>query len=133
MAIDLKQSYIQKAVRLSLYGVAATVKDVHPGQLFQLNDDGLWEYADGTRKAYPTLNSRYPGTGLGLQGELMEGRDDVSRANMLACLKGNFELSTTMFDPDATYISGHPLHPSTDPNKKGLMTMYDPTNAQVGS
>lgn len=128
MAIDLKQSYIQKAHRLSLNDVDSSVTTIHAGQLFQLNNSGKWVYADGTRKAYPTLNNRYAGQGLGLQGEILEGRDDVSRAGKLACLMGNFEIGTDQYDTAATYTYGAALHPSTDSTKKGKVTMYDSTN-----
>lgn len=128
MAIDLKLSYIQKAHRLSLYDVDSSVTNVYAGQLFQLNDSGKWVYADGTRKAYPTLNNRYAGSGIGLQGELIDGRDDVSRAGKLSCLMGNFEIGTDQYDTAATYVHGQALHPSTDANKKGKVTAYDPTN-----
>lgn len=128
MAIDLNSSYIQKAHRLSLYDVDSSVTNIYAGQLFQLNNSGKWVYADGTRKAYPTLNNRFPGSGLGLQGERLEGRDDVSRAGKIACLMGNFEIATDQYDTAATYTHGAALHPSTDPNKKGKLTVYDSTN-----
>ena len=102
-------NYLQKAHRLSQYRVADTVTTVQPGQHFHLNDDSEWEYADGTRKSYPTLNSRYAGAGLGSQGELLEGRDDVSRAGKLACLKGNYELETDQYDKTKSYTPGSPL------------------------
>ena len=118
--IDLQSSYIQKAHRLSLYDVADTVTTVFAGQLFQLNDDSEWEYADGTKKAYPTLNNRFPGQGIGAQGERLEGRDDVSRAGKLAVLKGNFEIATDQFDDEETYTAGAPLYPAAD----GKITLF---------
>lgn len=121
MAIDLQNSYIQKAHRLSLYNVASTVTEVHAGQLFQLNADSEWEYADGTKKAYPTLNNRFAGAGIGPQGERLEGRDDVSRAGKLACLKGNFEIATDQFDATETYVPGNPLYPAAG----GKLTNFD--------
>lgn len=114
MAIDLQQAYIQKAHRLSLYNVAATVTDVHPGQLFQLNDESEWEYADGTKKAYPTLNSRFAGAGYGDQFERLEGLDDVSRAGKITCLKGNFEIATDQFDDAKTFVVGEALYPGAN-------------------
>lgn len=122
-------NYLTNAHRLSMNEVDASVTNIHAGQLFQLNDADKWVYADGTRKAYPTLNNRYPGAGLGLQGERLEGRDDVSAAKKIACLKGNYEIGTDQYDTAATYTNGAPLHPSTDPTKKGLVTMYDSGNA----
>ena len=129
MAIDLKTSYIQKAHRLSLYDIDSSVGNVYAGQLFQLNDSGKWAYSDGSRKAYPTLNNRFAGQGLGLQGEILDGRDDVSRAGKIACLMGNFEIGTDQYDTAATYHYGQALHPSTDSSKKGLITVYDSTNS----
>lgn len=102
-------NYIQKAHRLSLYRIAASVTDVFPGQHFHLNDDSEWEYADGTRKSYPTLNSRYAGQGYGDQGELLEGKDDVTRSGKIACLKGNFEITTDQYDKLETYTPGQAL------------------------
>lgn len=112
MAIDLKISYIQNAHRLSLYDVDDSVTEIRAGQLFQLNAEGRWVYADGTKKAYPTLNDRYAGEGIGLQGERLEGRDNVTRTGKIACLRGNFELGTDMYDKAATYTPGMPLVPA---------------------
>lgn len=114
--------YITNAHRLDAE-VASTVTNVFPGQLFQFDANGKLEYADGTKKAYPTLNSRFPGQGLGLQGERLEGRDDVSRTKRIAVLKGNFELGTDQYDKDATFISGDPLVPGTGA-KKGLVIPF---------
>lgn len=118
-----KINYIQNAHRLSLYDIDATVGDIHAGQLFQLNNEGKWVYADGTKKAYPTMNDRYAGKGLGLQSERLEGRDNVSRVGKIACLKGNYEIGTDQYDKDATYTYGAPLVPSTDPTKRGQVTV----------
>lgn len=107
-------NYLQKAHRLSFYDVAETVTTINAGQLFQLNDEGEWEYADGTRKAYPTLNNRYAGIGLGAQGERLEGRDDVSRTGKIACLAGNFEIGTDQYDDTETYLPGKALFPGDD-------------------
>lgn len=107
--------------------VDASVTTVQPGQLFQFNDAGKLVYADGTRKAYPTLNSRYNGNGYGLQGELNEGRDDVSRTKRLALLKGNFEIGTDQYDKLATYTYGQPLTAAAG----GVVTPFDP--AAVGN
>ena len=105
-----EMNYLQNAHRLSLYEVAPSVTDVHPGQHFHLNDQSQWEYADGSKKSYPTLNSRYPGTGYGsIQGERNEGRDDVSRARKITCLRGNFEIGTDQYDKEATYETGKPI------------------------
>jgi hypothetical protein len=101
--------------------VADTVTDIHPGQLFQFNDNGELEYADGTKKAYPTLNSRFAGQGLGLQGERLEGRDDVSRTGKIAVLKGNFEIGTDQYDKNATYTAGAPLIAGAN----GQVTLFD--------
>lgn len=124
-----KDMYEKKAIRLSLYDVDASVTDVHDGQFFQLNDAGKWVYADGTRKAYPTLNRRYAGAGVGTQKERLEGRDEVTRSGKLACLAGNYEIASDQFDKDAAYTYGAGLVVSTDPAKKGLLTMFDPGNA----
>jgi hypothetical protein len=121
MAIDLKISYIQNAHRLSLYDVDDSVTEIRAGQLFQLNDEGRWVYADGTRKAYPTLNDRYAGAGIGLQGERLEGRDNVTRTGKIACLKGNYEIGTDMYDTGATYTHGMPLVPAAG----GRVAPYD--------
>lgn len=121
-------NFIQNAHRLDR-DVASTVTNIHPGQLFQLNSAGEFEYADGTKKAYPTLNSRYPGQGLGLQGERLEGRDDVSRVGKIAVLKGNYEIGTDQYDKDATYTYGAPLAASTNAAKKGQITLFDPAAA----
>lgn len=117
-----KVNYIQKAHRLSLYDVDESVTEIRAGQLFQLNDEGKWVYADGTRKAYPTLNDRFAGQGLGLQSERLEGRDNVSRVGKITCLKGNYEIGVDTYDKDATYTYGAPLVPSTDPEKRGQIT-----------
>lgn len=117
-----KINYIQNAHRLSLYDVDESVTTIYSGQLFQLNDEGKWVYADGTKKAYPTLNDRFAGQGLGLQSERLEGRDNVSRTGKIACLKGNYEIGTDQYDKDATYTYGAPLVPSTDPSKRGQIT-----------
>lgn len=126
--IDLTYLYIQKAVRLSEYDLDATLAtaQIFPGQLYQLNAASKWVVADGTKRAYPTLSSRYPGTGLGPQGELLEGRDDVSRVNKLACLKGNFEMYTDQYDHTKTFISGAALYPSI--TAPGKLTPFDSTN-----
>ena len=117
-------NYIQNAHRLD-GKVAATVTDVQQGQLFQKNAAGEWEYADGTKKSYPTLNERYAGDGYGLQGERLEGRDNISRSGMLTVLKGNFEIGTDQYDKAATFTYGAPVCASTDPTKKGLVTLFD--------
>lgn len=101
--------YIAKAHRLSEYPVSSTVGEIRAGQLFHLNNDGEWEYADGTRKAYPTINNRFQGQGLGPQGERLEGLDDVSRSGKIACFAGNFEIHTDQFDDTKTYTYGAPL------------------------
>lgn len=123
-----QQNYITNAHRLSFYEVDASVTNIYSGQLFQLNAEGKWVYADGTKKAYPTLNDRFPGEGLGLQGERLEGLDNVSRTGKIACLKGNYEIGTDQYDKDATFVYGAPVVPSTDPLKKGLVTPYDSAN-----
>jgi hypothetical protein len=119
---------IQNAHRMSEIDVDAAVINIYAGQLFQLNDQRKWVYADGTRKAYPTLNDRFPGQGLGFQGERLEGRDNVSRTGKITVLKGNFEIGTDQYDKDATYTNGAPLVASTVAEKKGLITMYDSAN-----
>ena len=124
MAIDLQISYVQKAHRLSLYNVADTVKEVYAGQLFQLNEESEWEYADGTKKAYPTLNNRYGGLGIGAQGERLEGRDDVSRAGKLSCLLSGYEIATDQFDDTVTYTTGAALYPA----EGGKITLFDVAN-----
>lgn len=101
-------NYYQNSHRIDR-NVAAAVTNVDPGQLFQFNAKDELEYADGTKKAYPTLNSRYPGQGLGLQGERLEGRDNVSRTGKITVLKGNFEIGTDRYDKAATYTAGAPL------------------------
>jgi hypothetical protein len=121
--IDLTSMYIQKAVRLSLYDIDASVGNVQPGQLFQLNAAGKWVVADGTKRAYPTTNSRYPGAGLGPQGELLEGRDDVSKAGKITVLKSNFEISTDQYDTTKTYVNGDALYPAA-----GKLVPFDSTN-----
>lgn len=118
----------KKAFRLSQNRVSASVQDVHAGQLFQLNDQNEWVYADGTRKAYPTFNNRFKGAGYGDQNERLEGLDDVTMAGMLTCFAGNYQIHTDQFDKQASFVNGKPLHPSTDPAKKGLLTMYDSAN-----
>jgi hypothetical protein len=106
MALDRQNIYHQKAHRLSGHRVSETVGEIQAGQFFHLNDEGEWEYADGTRPAYPTLNERWAGKGRGLQMELLEGRDNVSRVGMIACLKGNYELGTDQFDKTASFKNG---------------------------
>lgn len=107
--IDFQLSYLQKAHRLSLYNVSSNVTDVTPGQHFHLNDDSEWDYADGTKRSYPTLNSRFAGQGLGDQGERLEGLDDVSRSGKLAVLKSNFEIAVDTFDDTKTFEVGQPV------------------------
>lgn len=123
-----KDQYEKKAFRLSLYDVDPLVTDIHDGQFFQLNDAGKWTYADGTRKAYPTINRRFAGKGFGPQQERLEGRDDVSRTGKISCFAGNYEIASDQFDKDASYTYGAPLHVSADPAKKGLLTAFDPAN-----
>jgi hypothetical protein len=103
-------NYFQNAHRLDR-PIAAAVTNIQPGQLFQLNANGEFEVADGTKKAYPTLNSRFPGQGLGRQGERLEGRDDVSRSGRIAVLKGNFEIGTDQYDKTKTFAYGAPVVP----------------------
>lgn len=117
-----KVNYLQKAHRLSLYDLDESVGEIRAGQLFQLNDQGKWVYADGTKRAYPTMNDRYAGKGLGLQSERLEGRDNVTRTGKISCLASSYEIGTDQYDKDATYTHGAPLVPSTDPDKRGLIT-----------
>lgn len=105
-------NYFQNAHRIDR-PVASSVGNVQMGQLFQFNAQDQFEVADGTKKAYPTLNSRYAGAGLGPQGERLEGRDDVSRTGRIAVLKGNFEIGTDQYDTTKTYTIGEALKPST--------------------
>lgn len=128
--IDQKIMYIQKAHRLSLYNLASTVTEVHEGQLFQLNADGEWEYADGTKRAYPSLNNRFSGQGLGPQGERLEGRDDVSRSGKITVLSSGFEIGTDQYDDTVEYTLGAPLAPSADPEQKGKLTLFDTATGQ---
>ena len=121
--------YEKKAFRLSNYDVDASVTTVKAGQLFQLNDQGKWVYADGTKRAYPAFNNRIAGLGFGLQNEKIEGLDDVTQTGKLACFAGNYEIHSDQFDPAAAFLPGKALHPSTDVAKKGLVTLYDSTNA----
>lgn len=109
MARNVNTIYLQKATRLSLYRVSDKVGEVFYGQHFHLNDDQEWEYADGTRKSYPTLNQRYAGPGFGVQLERLEGRDDVTRNGHLSVLVGNFEMSTSSYDKNEVYEYGAPL------------------------
>lgn len=102
-------NYIQHSNRLSLYRVAPTVKEIYPGQFFHLNDDSEWEVADGTRRSYPTLNARYPGAGIGMQGERLEGRDNVTKTGKIACFTGNFEIGTDVYDDTKTFVPGKPV------------------------
>lgn len=101
-------NYFQNSHRIDR-PVASTVGNIQMGQLFQFNAQDQLEVADGTKKAYPTLNSRYPGAGLGPQGERLEGRDDVSRTGKIAVLKGNFEIGTDQYDTSKTYTTGAAL------------------------
>jgi hypothetical protein len=126
MAIDLNQMYVQKAVRLSLYDIDPAVTNVYAGQLFQLNAAGKWIVSVGTGRAYPTVNNRFPGAGLGPQGELLEGRDDVSKAGKIAVLKSNFEIGTDQYDTTKTYVNGAALYPSV--TVPGKLTPFDSTN-----
>lgn len=109
MIEPINTGYIQKATRLSQYDVAESVEQILYGQHFHLNDDGEWEYADGTKRSYPTMNNRYQGKGYGLQGELLEGRDDVSAINKITVLVTNFEIQTQVYDKEETYEHGMPL------------------------
>lgn len=115
MAIDLRTMYIQNAHRLSLYELEPVIRGdrnqaIHAGQLFELNADGYWTYATGKKKAYPTLNNRFNGTGYGeIQFELSEGRDDVTRSGKLAVLKGNYEIATDQYDKLPLYTPGDAL------------------------
>lgn len=126
MAMD-PLSYNTNSHRHSLNEVDASVTNIYAGQLFQLNDAGKWVYADGTRKCYPTVNDRYPGAGLGPQGERLEGRDNVSASKKLSVLLGNYEIGTDQYDTAKTYTYGAPLHASTDATKKGKITLFDTT------
>lgn len=120
MAIE-STNYLQKATRLSLYNVSPNVTTIQAGQLFHLDANGEWDYADGTLKAYPTLNVRFNGAGLGAQGERLEGRDDVSRTGKITVLVTNYELGTDQFDDTKTYTPGAPLTTSTG----GKLTLFD--------
>ena len=111
--LDRNTAYIQNAHRHSLNKVSKNVKEVHSGMLFHLDDNEEWDYADGTRISYPTLNERYPGKGLGPQGERLEGRDNVSSTGKLACLLGNFEIGVDTYEKGATYKVGRPLAASS--------------------
>jgi hypothetical protein len=115
-------NYYQNAHRIDRK-VAASVTDIHPGQLFQFNASDELEVADGTKKAYPTLNSRYAGAGLGLQGERLEGRDDVSRIGKITVLKGNYEIGTDQYDTTKTYTAGAALK-SGSSTAKGKVTLW---------
>jgi hypothetical protein len=106
-------NYYTNAHRIEGY-VDASVTNIQPGQLFQFNNAGKLVYADGSKKAYPTLNSRYNGTGYGQQGELNEGRDDVSRTGKIALLKGNFEIGTDQYDTTKTFVFGEPVVPGAN-------------------
>lgn len=105
-------NYIQNSHRLSDRLIDESVGEVQPGQLFQLNEQGKWVYADGTKMAYPTLNARYDGAGWGMQQERLEGRDNVSRSGKIACLTRGFEIGTDQYDKDATYEFGMALVPA---------------------
>ena len=122
-------NYYQHAHRLP-GEVSESVIEVQAGQLFQKDAEGKWEYADGTKKAYPTNNARYraEGTGRGLQGEKLHGWDDITDTGMMNVFKGNYEIGTDQYDKDVSYVAGQPLHASTDPAKKGLITAYDAAN-----
>lgn len=120
-------NYISNAHRLDRE-IADTVKEVYSGQLFQINAEGKFEYADGTQKAYPTLNDRDTTTTYGLQKERIEGRDNVTLAGKIACLKGNYEIGTDQYDKDATYTAGAPL--CAKAGSKGQVTVYDPATAK---
>lgn len=124
MAIDQKIMYVQKSHRLSMYNVSPNVTDVHEGQRFHLDDQGEWDYADGTRKSYPVMNNRFAGAGFGPQGERLEGRDDVSRAGKLSALVGGYEIATDQFDADVSYTHGAALVDSSDPEKAGQVTLF---------
>ena len=124
-----KDMYEKKAFRLSLYEVDDSVGEIQDGQFFSLNNLKKWVYADGTRKAYPSLNRRFAGKGLGPQKERLEGRDDVSRTGKIAVLAGNYEIATDQFDKDASFEGGQALYVSTDPTNKGLLTPFDESNA----
>lgn len=104
-----QMNYIQNSHRMSLYNIAETVKEIYPGQFFHLNDDSEWEVADGTRRSYPTLNARYPGAGIGKQGERLEGRDNVTRTGKMACFTTNFVLGTDQYDDTKTFVVGQPV------------------------
>lgn len=123
-SLDNQVKYITNAHRLP-GPVASSVTDVYEHQLFQLNAQGEFEYADGTKRAYPTLNNRYPGSGYGPQGERIEGRDDVSRVGGINVYKGNYEIPTFQYDKDVTYTYGAPLTASSNPAKKGQITLFD--------
>lgn len=120
--LDLKNMYITNAHRLSQYEVDESVTEIREGQFFQLNADSKWVYADGTKKAYLTLNNRFAGAGLGMQKERLEGRDDVSRIGKISCLMGAYEVGTLEYDKDAAYEVGDALVISTTATKKGLVT-----------
>lgn len=124
-------NYIQNAHRLDR-PVAASVANIQPGQLFQLDATGNFVVADGTKKAYPTLNSRFPGQGLGLQGERLEGRDDVSRSGRIAVLKGNFEIGTDQYDKTKTFVHGNPVVPATGGVVRPFVTGTDKPEYIVG-
>ncbi|MGE7305679.1 hypothetical protein ACQKJG_17815 [Priestia megaterium] len=114
-------NYYQNAHRLDL-PISDNVTDVYPGQLFHINDEGEYDYADGTRKAYPTLNSRYNGQGLGLQRERLEGRDNVSRLGAITCLMNNYMIGTDMYDKEASYTHGKPVVASK--TKEGVVEPF---------
>lgn len=120
--LDLKNMYIQNAHRLSQYEVDESVTEIREGQFFQLNEESKWVYADGTKKAYFTLNNRYAGAGLGDQKERLEGRDDVSRIGKITAVFGAYEIGTMEYDKDADFLPGDMLVISTDAAKKGLVT-----------
>lgn len=114
---------MQKASRMSFYGISPDVTTVEYGQHFHLNDDGLWEYADGTRKSYPSILVRENiGPTRGIQGEITEGRDEITTTGKLTVLVTNFEIPTLAYDDTQTFTPGEPLVAGTN----GYLTPYVP-------
>ena len=127
--LDRQISYLQNAHRHSLNRVSAEVDNVYSGQHFHLNDEEEWEYADGSRMSYPTMNERYPGKGLGPQGERLEGRDNVSSSGKLTVLLGNFEIGVDTYVKGATYQIGRPL--VVDSTEKGFLKPAGDTDKYI--
>lgn len=117
-------NYIRSAIKKGDVAVSANVDSVEPGQHFHIDDNGEWDYADGTRNSFPTTLTRTTGRRFGeIQNELLYGRDEVTMFGKLTVLLSNYEIGLDQFLSGDTFEVGQPVYVTTD----GQVTATAPT------